>query len=253
MAIMAVASLVIGLPLSLLFRHKPEQYGYLPDGEIPSPTLPENSVASVQTAEEIITSRQALKTGTMWHIALAFACHGTMIAAVVTHIMPYLSSIDMPRSTASIVATFNILVSNTGRIGLGWLSDKINSKLVVAGAFGMMGLGLLCLGWAASVNTWLVVPFLIFFGIGFGGVFAGRGPLTRDFFGRENFGSIFGLLVGITVLGGVLGPLTAGWVFDTWGEYQSIWFIFALLAIVALVSVLTIPRVNLSPRDSQDD
>ena len=36
MAILALGALLIVAPLSLLFRHKPEQYGYLPDGDSPA-------------------------------------------------------------------------------------------------------------------------------------------------------------------------------------------------------------------------
>ena len=38
----------------------------------------------------------------------------------------------------------------------------------------------------------------------------------------------------------------AGWVFDTWGSYQGIWFVFAGLALVAMIILLTMPPVKTS-------
>jgi len=46
----SIGALVIGLPLSLMIRHKPEQYGYLPDGE----TREENGDA-VDTCHGVLT------------------------------------------------------------------------------------------------------------------------------------------------------------------------------------------------------
>jgi len=108
------------------------------------------------------------------------------------------------------------------------------------GAFAMMGLGMLCFGYASSAGTWLLVPFLVLFGIGYGGSNVLRPSLVREYFGRANFGSILGLMLGINMIGGIIGPPLAGWVYDNWGSYQGIWFVFAGLSMVALISVLTI-------------
>jgi len=245
MNILAFGMLAIVLPLSLLFRHTPEQYGYLPDGEVKKDTvLFDNGLAPSQTIELDVRAKRALKSSTFWHIAVSFTCHAIMMGAVFTHVMPYLSSIGITRATSSLVAMATPLISVGGRLGLGWLGDKIDRRRVAAGAFVMMGFGLLCFGYASTLGTWLLVPFLILFGIGYGGNSALRPSLTREFFGRTNFGTVFGLIVGINMLGHLIGPPLAGWVFDNRGSYQGIWFVFAGLAAVALILVLTIPPVS---------
>ncbi len=88
------------------------------------------------------------------------------------------------------------------------------------------------------------MPFLILFGIGYGGTTVLRVSLAREYFGRINFGTIFGLIIGINMLGSITGPPLAGWVYDNWGSYQGIWFVFAGLAVAALISVLTITPAN---------
>ena len=239
MAVLALGVLAIVLPLSFLFRHKPEQYGYLPDGEVEGdPTLDDGSAQS-QIVEVEVKTRQALKSSTFWHIAAAFTCHTMMVSAIITLVMPYLNSIRVAKSMSTLVATAIPLMSVGGRLGFGWLGDKFDRRRVAAIAFTLMGLGLVCFGCAPTVGIWLLVPFLILFGIGYGGSNALRPSMVRELFGRTSFGAIFGLMVGMNMVGGIIGPPLAGWALDNWGSYQNIWFVFAGIAIVAIISVLT--------------
>ena len=174
-----------------------------------------------------------------------------LVSATITHVMPYLSSIGIVRSKASVVATAIPVTSIFGRLGLGWLGDKVNRKLVLVAALAAMGLGIFCFGYTSIAGAWLLVVFIILFGIGYGGSIALRPSLVRDYFGRSSFGTVFGLIMGITMVGGIMGPPLAGWVYDNWGSYQGIWFIFAGFSVVALMSVLTAPQK--STKDSPAD
>ncbi|MFC1937748.1 MFS transporter [Chloroflexota bacterium] len=242
--ILALGMLVIMLPLSLLFRHKPEYYGYRPDGGSIGAAPSRHDLAMLQTAEVNVGVREALKSTTFWRLALAFTYHITVVSAVITHVMPYLSSINVDRMTAGLVATAVPVMSIGGRLGLGWLGDKLNKKKVAVAAFAAIGLGLLCFAYTPTVGIWVLVPFILLLGVGYGGTNTLRTSMTREYFGRASFGSIFGLIVGISMVGSIAGPPLAGWVFDTWGSYQSIWFIFAAVAIPAVVSVLTVTPVQ---------
>ena len=237
----------IVLPLSLLVRHRPEQYGYLPDGEVTSSTILDKGLTSAQIAEEDIGVKQALKSGTFWKLALALMCNSIVLSAVVTHVMPYLSSIGIARAMSSLVASAVPLFSIGGRIGFGWLGDKFDKRWVMAGAFAMVSLGLLFFGYASTAGVWLLVPFIIFFGNGFGGNATIRAVLLREYFGRSRFGTIFGFAMGVMMLGNIIGAPLAGWVFDNWGSYQSIWLVFAGVAVVGLVLVVTTSRPHPNP------
>ena len=246
--ILALGMLLILLPLSLLFRHKPQQYGLLTDGQPGSEVTVGTKQDPLEIFEVDVRVKQAVKSGTFWRIALAYTCHVLLITAVVTHVMPYLSSINIARSESSLIATAIPIASIGGRLGLGWLGDRLNKRVVTAVSFTVMGFGLVCFGYAASTGIWVLVPFLILFGIGYGGVNAMRLPLVQKYFGMANFGAVFGLIIGLNMAGSMLGPALAGWVHDTWGSYQSIWFIFACLPVAAAISILTIVPVKISGR-----
>jgi sugar phosphate permease len=244
LTILALGMMVVSIPLSLLFRHKPEQYGQFPDGQVLDPATHDGGSNPSQAPELAVKTKQALKSGTFWRLALAFTYHLMVISAVTTHVMPYLSSIGLARSTSSLVATAVPLTSIGGRLGLGWLADKMDSRLVTAGAFTMIGLGLLCFGYVSTTATWLLVPFAILLGVGYGGNNTLRPTMGREYFGRANFGAIFGLTVLIGSSGGITGPIIAGWIYDNWGSYQAIWIIFAALAVLPAIAVLTIKPIG---------
>ena len=244
LALLTIGLLAICLPLSLLVRHKPEQYGYQPDGEAENTVILNNSLAKAKVDEVNVGAKQAVKSRTFWHIALALMCQFIILSAVITHVMPYLSSIGFTRAISGLMAAGIPLASIGGRLGLGWLGDKVDKRRVAAGAFALMCVGLLCFGFISAGDTWLLVTFLILFGIGYGGNNTLRASLIREFFGRKNFGAIHGLMIGVMALGSIAGPPLAGYVFDNWGSYQPIWFVFAGLAIAALLSVITTPPVS---------
>jgi len=246
----ALGMLVVIMPLALVLRHKPEQYGYLPDGAAEARAVPANIPLLPGTGEADIKVRHALRSVTFWRITVAFLIHAALLQAVITHVMPYLSSIGMARARSQWVAAAIPLASVGGRLGLGWLGDKFDTRKVLVVALAMMGLGLLCYGYIAQAGTWLIVPFLILFGTGYGGCNSTRLSLVRAYFGRANFGSIFGLMVGLGMLGSIAGAPLAGWVYDTWGSYQGIWYIMALLTVPAILSIINIAPVTAAAEPS---
>ena len=245
MVILAVGTIALIVPLSLLFRHKPEQYGYLPDGDDPdraSVNTGHINQAVLPSIEESIGVRQALKSRVFWHIALAYICYHLIIGAVITHVMPYLGSIGITRSTAGMIAMAIPLGSVAGRLGMGWIADRVEKRKVAAVGFALMCLGLICFEYAATVGTWLLVSFLLLFCIGYGGNNTMRAALLQGMFGRNCFGSIFGFLMGISVVGSIAGPPMAAWVFDNWGNYQNVWLVAAGFAIMSMVFIWTMPK-----------
>ncbi|NQT05199.1 MAG: MFS transporter [Dehalococcoidia bacterium] len=249
--ILALGMIVLVLPLSFVFRHRPEQYGYLPDGQKQDTKEHFADASPPQSLDVELRVKQALKNGTFWRIVLARMYHMMAMMAIITHVMPYLSSISISRATSSLVATAIPLMSIIGRLSFGWFGDKFNKRSVAATSFVMMSCGLFCFAYASNTGLWLLVPFLVLLGIGYGGTNAILPALGREYFGRTNFGSIYGLMEGIGTIGAVIGPTLAGLAYDNLGSYQIVWFLLAGLAVVAIASVLTItPGRNVMKPDA---
>jgi len=234
--ILTVGALALLLPMSLVFRHRPEDYGYHPDGRktgspafehVNAPLIPDAPV------EADIDVHRAIRTRSFWLLTFAFTFLTTANITVVTHIMPYLDSIGFSRVSAGMFATAVPVLSIIGRLGLGVTGDRVSRTPVLALAFAMMGIGALCFAAIPTVGTWALYAFLLLFGVGYGGVVALRPAITREYFGRSHFGAIFGVIMGVNALGAIAGPPIAGWCYDTWGDYRMFWLALSMLAVVA--------------------
>jgi sugar phosphate permease len=223
----------LGIPLSFVIRQRPEHYGYLPDGEIPAEPV---SGHETRKMGEEGGFREALKNKNLWKIGVAEAIRLMITMAVVTHMMPYLSSIGMSRAHAAFVAMSISLVSIIGRFGFGWISDIFDKRYVLAVIYCLLGIGILIF---SSIHVkWLILPFLFLFPPAFGGSLPLRGAIVREYFGTASFGKLIGIIHGIAAMGGVIGTTVAGWTFDTVGTYRPVWLSFAGITIIAAVLIL---------------
>lgn len=225
----------LGIPLSFVIRNRPEQYGYLPDGTSSSDQGGDNEI---QDKAVEIGVKEALKKKSFWYLNIAETIRFMALAAVVTHVMPYLSSVGISRASAGLVAGAIPLFSIIGRFGLGWLGDILDKKYVMAMALLSMSLGMLAFGYVRVM--WLLFLFLVLFSSGSGGSMVLRGAILREYFGRDSLGKILGITMGFASIGGIIGPILAGWVFDTLGSYHLIWFVFCGIIGLAIFLILKI-------------
>lgn len=212
---------VLGIPLSFVIRDRPEKYGYLPDGGVSR-----EPISSIEMKGEgaEIGLREALRKRTFWYLNIAELIRLLAVSAVIVHVMPYLSSIDVPRATAGIIAGAIPLFSIAGRFGFGWLGDVLDKRYVMAMTFTLISLGMLVFCYVRVI--WVALLFLLIFSPGYGGGIVLRGAILREYFGRDSFGKILGLTYGSASIGGIIGPTLAGWAFDTLGNYHIVWLTF---------------------------
>ena len=236
--ILAIVLTAIGIPLAFVFRSRPEDYGLLPDGEPLSTKDDTDKYADYDFGTSV---KEAIKTRTFWHFGIASFCQVAAASAVILHVMPYLTMLGIERATASMIAMFIPLVSIPARFTYGWLSDIFPKKYVFAASNVLTSIGLFLFSIIGVGSPVTIIAFIMFFGIGLAGVAPLRAPMVREYFGVKNFGSIFGLTFIFLTLGNVLSPPIAGWVRDLRGVYDPIWLILSGFALLAAISILTMP------------
>jgi MFS family permease len=219
--ILGLVMLILGIPLSFLIRNRPEQYGYLADGESPQDLRPplKNQGKGVE-----IGFKEALKQRAFFYLTLSETIRIMVLSAVFIHVMPYLSSVGIPRPTAGMVAAAIPLVSIVGRFGFGWLGDVFDKRYVMAIASCLMGMGMLVFYYVQQI--WVTLIFLLLFCPGYGGNMVLGRTLLREYSGKDSFGKMLGIMMGFASIGGLLGPVLAGWIFDSLGDYHLIWLVF---------------------------
>jgi len=237
LVILGLGMWALGIPLSFVVRDRPEHYGYLPDGEALSPSV---KALKVHDKGMEIGFREALKKRSLLYLSTAEFMRHMALSAVLLHVMPYLGSVGVPRPTAGLVAGAIPLIGIIGRFGFGWLADLFDKRHLLAVTYGFLSLGMLAFAYANV--RWLILPFLFFFSLGHGGSMVVRGAIVREYFGRDSFGKMLGIIMGCGAVGGIIGPTVAGWVFDTLGSYQPIWPIFCGLICLTTVLIFRIKR-----------
>ena len=243
-----IGTLLVGIPVALIMRHRPEQYGYLPDGVHPYQNKEESqeredTVDSPEYNEVNFTVRQMLRTPALWLLVLGMGLSGMVMSTTVVMIIPGLESFGIATTTAGFAVLALALGNITGRLVLGFLADTLNKRNVLAFTYVMFSLG--ALAFALITEVWHIAIFVPLYSLAHGGTVPVRFALLADYFGRKSYGALVGLIMTLTAVFGVVGPVFAGLVFDITGSYRPAFITMALLMIPAVPSTLMVKKPNL--------
>lgn len=235
--IIGAGTWLIGIPLVFVIRNTPEECGLHPDGRKMDPLQTAKSEKG-DTGENHFRFSDALKNRAFLFLALSEAIRMMVVAAVITHIMPYLNVLQISRATAGLIAAGLSVISILGRLGFGWLADFFDKPHTLAVSMAMMSLGMFLLFYLEF--WWIMILFLLLFPIGYGGGTSVRGALLGEYFGRKVFGRLMGLVMGIGAIGAMIGPTLTGFIFDTTGSYYIAWIGLGIASCFSVVLMLNI-------------
>lgn len=251
--IFGVSVLFVGLPVAVLVRDRPELLGYGPDGGVLTPTsnVPAKSASEERHGDVSgglpnLGLKGVLRSRILWTLVLASASQVLVIQMVTTHIMPYLESIGRSRYEAGQVAMAVPVISVLGRLGFGWLGDRFDRRDMLIAVTSLQTAGILALAYAGIYP--LMIPFLLFYGLGYGGMMPNRAAILRDYFGDRSFGTMLGIVVGLSVVVGLVGPVMAGRLYDTRGSYSLALMIAVGLLIVGVALLSSLKRPATPPQ-----
>lgn len=231
-----VIVLVVGLPLTQVIRHRPEPYGYLPDGRAPDEAMDRAADGTIRriSSQVDFTVREALRTRAFWLISLAHAASVLVVAAVQVHFTAHLvGSLGYTLGLAATMTTVMTAANFAGRPLGGWLANRVGSRAVIVGCMLLHAVSLLALAYGTSV------PVIVAFAVGNGLAWGARVPVVvtmrAEYFGTKSFGAIMGLSSSVVTVASVLAPFLAGLSYDISGSYT---FGFTALAAAAALGTL---------------
>lgn len=223
-----VIAIVVGLPLAMVIKRRPEDHGDTVDGLPPRMHLASAAAQPVDRTRDF-TPREALRTPAFWLLSLGHGFALFVVHAVSVHSITHMNQgLGYSIEQAALVYTL-LTLSQIGGVAIGWLiGDRYDKRLIAATCMLMHMTGLLLLTYALST------PMLLAFAVLHGTAWGLRGPfmqaLRADYFGRSAIGVILGLSLMIVVIGQVGGPMIAGIFADLTGSYRVGFTILALLA-----------------------
>jgi MFS family permease len=85
---------------------------------------------------------------------------------------------------------------------------------------------------------WMLVLYAAADGFARGGNFVVVSPLMAELFGTRAHGALFGLATFIGTIGGAIGPLLAGRIFDVTLSYSAAFILLSVLMGIGLTATL---------------
>jgi len=205
------------------------------------PTREETSGQDAGAAVPVInpvshTFRQAAGTREFWLLCVLFFVDLFCVNVVMVHLVVHLTGTGVPLAAAVSVLAVTSAMSIGGRIVAGAVADRIGRRTTIAIG---TALSLMAFAWLPFASeTWMLYAFAAAFGVGGWSVGAVLSPMIAEYFGLKSHGVILGAVTFAGTVGGALGPLLAGGIFDIMKTYDVAFVIGAALSGLALVLLL---------------
>jgi MFS family permease len=165
------------------------------------------------------------------------------MGAMFVHLVPYIISAGIEPQLAAVAVTFVAVLSILGRIGFGVLSDRYSKRKLLIFNFALQLVAVFALSQVHQVIS--ITSCLAIFALSYGGLIVLKPGVTGEYYGRKNFGTIFGMIQGISVIGGIIGPIIMGLAYDTKGNYTAALILIALFNLVPILLLLFLKRPTL--------
>ncbi len=234
--ILAVVVWVVLMAIAQLLKRDPSQIGKLPYG------YHEIRTEGPSLGEEGFSTKEAIFTRQFWLLGIISLLFGVFLQGVMVHIVLHAIDTGIPPTMAATVLTAVGGLGIAGRIIMGSAGDRIGNRTVLIICYAIITVAL---AWLLVVKElWMFYIFAGVFGFAYGGLGAVLSPLVADLFGLRSHGAILGITGFANQIGGAIGPVMAGAVFDTTGSYYIAFLIFMACGLVNVILSLFLAPVR---------
>jgi MFS family permease len=203
-------------------------------GQTPVRENQEKSGSDPDFPKRQFTLREALRTQPFWLLWAAFFFGNLSAQTLHVHQVAYLVDHGLSAILAATVVGVVGFASIFGKIGGGWLSDRMDRELVyVAGIAIMVASGLVLLALGTAPTRWGAYGYAVLLGVGYSATASLIPAMLSDRFSGRHFGAIVGVgLIG-SATGSAVGPWLAGTLYDASGSYTMPFLIAAACGVAA--------------------
>jgi len=234
--ILGSAVLILITSIAQVIRRNPQNPTLLPKLQY---NKEQSNIISVDSG---ISLEKALRRKEFWMVCFLYFYLGLSQLTVMVHIVPFTTDLGFAATDAAKLIAFIGASSIAGRIGMGAACDKIGAKwsFVI-----LMVVGLVSLVWLQfAVALWMLFIFSIVFGFMYGGMVALQSLSATELFGQTALGAMVGSFTFAYTIGGTVGPVFGGYIFDVNDSYTVAFLVYIVFALVASITafVLKPPR-----------
>jgi len=251
------AAAIVGL-VFLLTKNRPEDVGQYIDGVNQEEERQDNNRNEIdssglkdQTQEQDWSFNQALKTREFWLLFLAYVGYLFAWYSITNHTVMAMCDMGLERMKAATIFGYTGLSGAIAGLVCAWIADYLRDrKYMVIIAYMLIGSGVLLLSRCAG-HIELLYFIVIIMGIGHGGGVL-MSAVVADRFGVSAMGKIWGTITMAGLLGGAIGPVVVGYIFDVTKSYSMAWMIVTGIATVSLLCMACVRKkpgvIKLFPR-----
>jgi len=180
--------------------------------------------------------REAARSRQFWMLCLTFFSVFFCTFSIIVHFAP--SVVDLGQTTTVGAAMISIIggASIGGRLIMGAANDKMGSWRATVVCIIIFTTSFAWL--QAAREPWALGLFAAVYGFCHGGFYTLISPLVAEFFGMKSHGTILGIIVFCGGIGGSLGPIFIGSLYDALENYQVSFLLLLGMAAVAMIAIL---------------
>ena len=198
-------------------------------------------IAQAQTEAVVhggLTLGEAVRGYRFWLLAVVMFLISSAIIGGFVHLAAFASDRGLGRDVGAQAAGVVGAGLAIARVGLGVVLDRVFAPFVACIAFCVGAVGFAIFLTDAAHLPSMVILAALLLGISTGSEGDLIPYLTRRYFGKRSFGSIYGCLFGAATLGGGVGPFVYGLAFDRFGSYTLVHEISLAACVVGAVAIL---------------
>lgn len=186
-----------------------------------------------------VSFEDAKKGRVFWTICIMQLLFFPTMMTIPLHIVPHGMDLGLAAPDAAVLVSAMGFASIFGRLAVGAFADRIGGRNAYILCLTPVIIAL-CLLMVVR-EQWLILAVMTLYGFGHGGLFTMVSPTVAEMFGMRAHGAIFGVVLFCGTIGGAIGPVVAGWVFDVTGGYDLAFAGLAVLAGLCLLLGLSLP------------
>jgi sugar phosphate permease len=236
--VVAGVALLIAPITFLVMRDRPQDKGLTPLGLPDTETIPAPATGNPFVAA-IGALRMASRTREFWILAGSFfICGASTNGLIGTHLIPACMDHGIPEVQAAGLLAMMGIFDLIGTTGSGWLSDRYDSRMLLMTYYGLRGLALLYLPYGFVSENHGLSLFAVFYGLDWIATVPPTVALTRQAFGAEKAGLVFGWIMAAHQVGAAMAASFAGFIRTNEGNYDHAFIFAGFLCMISAIGVL---------------
>jgi MFS family permease len=174
-------------------------------------------------------------------LMLGFFTCGFQLAFITVHLPSYLVDRGMPVQTGGWVVAAIGLFNIIGSLSVGWLQSRFPKRYILSAIYFTRALSIVAFI-SLPITTFSAIAFGVVTGLTWLSTVPPTSALVALMFGTRWFATLYGFAFVSHQVGGFLGVLLGGIVFEKFGSYTPIWWLSVLFGVLS--ALINLPIVE---------